>query len=82
MTPEQAYNDNTNGYVQRRPRSLVVDCERISRMIHTGVLRACNVEAERVERGTGALELCISGSRYFVIIIDISFPDMHPVEVK
>ncbi|GAB4841293.1 hypothetical protein Ancab_022025 [Ancistrocladus abbreviatus] len=81
MTPEQTYSDNTNGYVQRRPRGLVVDCERISRMIHTGVLRACNVEAECIETGTDALDPCVSRSRFFVIIIDISCPDTLPVEV-
>ncbi|GAB2298548.1 hypothetical protein Dimus_032614 [Dionaea muscipula] len=64
----------------RKLSGLVVDSETISRMIHTALLRACGIAAQAVETGTQAMELYASGSRFDLVVIDLSFSNMRPAE--
>ncbi|GAB2214552.1 hypothetical protein Droror1_Dr00018904 [Drosera rotundifolia] len=59
---------------------LIVDSVNVSRMIHTAVVHGCGFAAQAVETGTQAVELYVSGSRFDLVVLDISFSSEHPVE--
>ncbi|GMH20407.1 hypothetical protein Nepgr_022248 [Nepenthes gracilis] len=78
----QGREDGINGgrHATRRPSGLVVDSEPVSRLIHTAVLHACGVAAQDVETGVQVLELFASGTRFDIVVLDVSFSGMRPFE--
>ncbi|MCL7051257.1 hypothetical protein MKW94_019046 [Papaver nudicaule] len=74
-------NNVPNGVVPMNPNTaLVVDDDRMTRMIHSCHLRALGFQTREAENGQVAVQLLESGMRYGVILMDYEMPIMNGAE--
>ncbi|MCL7048887.1 hypothetical protein MKW94_010117 [Papaver nudicaule] len=73
-------NNVPNGVVPMNPTALVVEDDRMTRMIHSYHLRALGFQTREAENGQVAVQLLESGMRYDVILMDYEMPIMNGAE--
>jgi response regulator RpfG family c-di-GMP phosphodiesterase len=60
---------------------LVVDDDKLVRMIHQGLLKRAGVKNEAVKNGKEAVDIHYSGQRFDIILMDKEMPIMTGIEV-
>jgi hypothetical protein len=61
--------------------ALVVDDDKLVRMIHQGLLKRAGVKNEAVKNGKEAVDIHYSGQRFDIILMDKEMPVMTGIEV-
>ena len=69
--------------LKNKLRALVVDDNRITRSAHTTLLRNLGVETLEVENGRRAIDICLDGKDFDIIIMEMKVPvlDGHLVSM-
>lgn len=62
-------------------RALIVDDDKLVRMIHQGLLKRAGVKNEAVKNGKEAIDIHCSGQSYDIIFMDKDMPIMNGIEV-
>ncbi|KAJ9169710.1 hypothetical protein P3X46_017870 [Hevea brasiliensis] len=74
----------SNGYFsvvnRNRPTALLLDGDRIYRMVQKGILQHYGVDTQNVDNGTAAINV-LMGNSFNLIVIDINLPDMDGPEI-
>uniref|UniRef100_A0A2N9HNE4 Response regulatory domain-containing protein n=1 Tax=Fagus sylvatica TaxID=28930 RepID=A0A2N9HNE4_FAGSY len=76
-------NNKSNGHpfsCKNKLTALVVDSERVCRVLEKAFLLSFGVETEAVETGEAAVELIASGANFNLIVIDMFLPVMNGPE--
>jgi len=61
---------------------LIVDDDKLVRMIHQGLLKRAGVKIEAVKNGKEAVDIHFSGQRFDIILMDKEIPIMNVIEVR
>lgn len=62
-------------------RALIVDDDKLVRMIHQGLLKRAGVRNEAVKNGKEAIDIHCSGQSFDIILMDKDMPIMNGIEV-
>ena len=61
--------------------ALIVDDDKLGRMIHQGLLKRAGVKSEAVKNGKEAVDIHSNGQRFDIILMDKEMPIMNGIEV-
>ncbi|CAK8543702.1 unnamed protein product [Lathyrus sativus] len=61
-------------------RALIVDDDKLVRMIHQGLLKRAGVKNEAVKNGKEAIDIHCSGQSFDIILMDRDMPIMNGIE--
>jgi len=61
--------------------ALIVDDDKLVRMIHQGLLKRAGVKSEAVKNGKEAVDIHSNGQRFDIILMDKEMPIMNGIEV-
>lgn len=70
-----------NPATEKRLTALVVDGGRTCQAVEKGLLRHYGIETQVVDNGKDAVDLFASGTKFDILMIDISLPGLSGLEV-
>lgn len=70
------------GPLNRRLIALVVDDNKVNRRVHRTLLTKLGVETQEAENGREAVDLCVAGMAYDLILMDMEMPIMDGPQVS
>ncbi|KAK9090436.1 hypothetical protein Sjap_023613 [Stephania japonica] len=68
--------DEKEAYFTKKLTALVVDDNKMHRMIHKKLLATLGVESQEAENGKEAVDICLSGEAFNLILMDYDMPVM------
>ncbi|KAK9090431.1 hypothetical protein Sjap_023608 [Stephania japonica] len=68
--------DEKETYFTKNLTALVVDDSKMHRMIHKKLLATLGVESQEAENGKEAVDICLSGKAFNLILMDYDMPVM------